>query len=386
MFERWIEIPAKKSVLLIGSRRVGKTTLLKSRFPDVRYVTLDDLDHLSWAKSDPKGFIQSLGKQAVIDEIQRFPLLTIAVKYAIDNEKARFYMTGSSSLGLLDSTADTLAGRICILSLPPACWGEEMGDPAHRVFQDEADPLQLKKAQRDLERFLTYGGFPEVVAQEKDDTRHEILMNYKNTYFTRDLMQLSNLENLEGLLGILYNIGRSIGSLLDVSNFARESGVSFPTAKKYLNAMEQAQLTFRLHGYQFGPAKRYLKTAKTYFCDNGIIHSLNIKLNEGQLLENFVLSELEKRRKLGFIKADRFYYYKSAAGREIDLVYETGDSVHAVEIKATRNPSFKDVRNLIEFGKGFQRPVELFLFYLGETYERIKNVKLVPFAALRQGR
>ena len=385
MFKRWIKLPSQKSILLIGPRRVGKTTLLKTRFPNIKYVTLDDLDNLSWAKTDPKGFIQNLRKEAVIDEIQRFPMLTVAVKYAIDNEGARFYMTGSSSLGLLDSAADTLAGRICIFSLPSGCWGEEKGEPTHRIFEDKVNPLILRESQRYFKQALTYGAFPEVVIQKDDNTRHEVLVNYRNTYFTRDLMQLSNLENLDGLLGILYNIGRSIGSLLDISNFARESGVSFPTAKKYLNALLQAQLTFRLYGYQYGPAKRYIKTAKTCFCDNGIIHSLNISLNEGQLLENFVLSELEKRRKLGFIKTDRFYYYRSVAGREIDLVFEANDSVHAIEIKATRNPSMKDVRNLVEFGKSLERPAKLFLFYLGETYQQIEGVKIIPVAAIRRG-
>jgi len=385
MFKRWIQIPAKKSILLIGPRRVGKTTLFRTRFPDIRYTTLDDLDNLSWVKNDPKGFVRDLGKQAVIDEVQRFPLLTVAVKYAVDNEGACFYMTGSSSLGLLDSTADSLAGRIHILSLPPACWGEESGEPTHRIFEDQVKPPDLMESRRDMGRAVTYGSFPEVITQKDDDARRDVLMDYKNTYFTRDLMQLSNLENLEGLLGILYNIGRSTGSLMDISNFARESGVSFPTAKKYLNALFQAQLTFRLYGYQYGPAKRYIKTTKTYFCDNGIIQSLNVKLNEGQLVENFVISEMEKRRKLGFIKTDRFYYYRSSAGREIDLVYEIKDCVHAIEIKATRKPSTKDIRNLVEFGKGLGRPYRLYLFYLGETYQQIEDVMIIPVAALRMG-
>jgi len=385
MFKRWIDIPPDKSVLLIGPRRAGKTTLLKVRFPDVRYVTLDDLDSFYWAKNDPKGFIQTLGKQAIIDEIQRVPILTVAVKYAIDNEKACFYMTGSSTLGLLDNAADSLAGRIHILSLPSACWGEEEGGPTHNIFDDRVPSPILRNSQRDLQRVVTYGLFPEVVIQDNDELRHEVLINYKNTYFTRDLMQLSNLENMEGLLAILHNIGRSIGSHLEVSNFAREAGVSFPTAKKYLNALLHSQLTFRLYGYRYGPAKRYIKAAKTYFCDNGIIHSLNINLNEGQLLENFVISELEKRRKLGLIEADLFYYYKSAAGREIDLVFETKDYIYAIEIKATHNPSPRDVKNLVEFGEGLARPVKLYLFYLGGDYRQEGNVKIIPVAALRRG-
>ena len=385
MFKRWLEVPSDKSVLLIGPRRSGKTTLLKSVFPDIKYVTLDDLDALSWAKRDPKGFVQSLGSTAIIDEIQRIPNLTIAVKYAIDNQQAHFYMTGSSTLGLLEKSADSLAGRIHILSLPPACWGEDMGSPMHKIFEDEIPPPSIREAQREMRGAVSYGLFPEVVIQGSDEGKHGVLVNYKNTYFTRDLMQLSNLENLEGLLAILHNIGRSIGSRLEVSNFAREAGVSFATAKKYLNALLHSQLTFRLYGYRYGPAKRYIKSAKTYFCDNGLIHSLNLNLSEGQLIENFVISELEKRRKLGFIETDLFYYYESTSGREIDLVFESKGYVYAVEVKGTRSLSPRDIRNLIDFGKSMNRPVRLYLFYLGEEYREENGVKIIPIAALRRG-
>ena len=124
MFTRWLEIPAHKSCLIIGPRRSGKTMMLMHRYPDLPYATLDDLDFLAMAKRDPKGFISKFGSQAIVDEIQRLPVLTVAVKYALDNEGARFLMTGSSTLGLLDAAADTLAGRIDIVSLPTACWGE----------------------------------------------------------------------------------------------------------------------------------------------------------------------------------------------------------------------------------------------------------------------
>ncbi|MDD4663655.1 MAG: AAA family ATPase, partial [Caldisericia bacterium] len=99
MFERWIKIDPNKSALIIGPRRSGKTTYLKDAFPDYAYTTLDDFDAFDWAERDPKGFITSLGKHCIIDEIQRVPKLTIAVKYAIDNENAHIIMTGSSSIG-----------------------------------------------------------------------------------------------------------------------------------------------------------------------------------------------------------------------------------------------------------------------------------------------
>ena len=234
MFQRSLKISSKRSVLIVGSRRCGKTTLLKHRYPEWSYATLDDLDYLDWAN-------------------------------------------------------------------------------------------------RRLSGATTYGQFPEVLIQEKDSDKHEVLVNYRNTYFTRDLMQLSNIENLDGLLAVLQHLTRSMGSHLEVSNFAREAGISHPTTKKYLNALQQAQLTFKLYGYQFGPAKRYIKAAKTYFADNGITHSLNAGVGAGQLLENFVVAEFEKRRKLGMIKADQFYYYKSTGGNEIDLVFEADHTVYAKE-------------------------------------------------------
>lgn len=385
MFKRWLEIPSKRSCLIVGSRRSGKTTLLKHRYPEWPYATLDDLDYLDWAKRDPKGLINHLGKRAIIDEIQRLPVLTVAVKYAVDNEQARFLMTGSSTIGLLDAAADSLAGRIDIVPLPTACWGEELGSPAHSILDGQAPPPQIRAAGRSLTGAVTYGQFPEVLIQEKDEDKHEVLVNYRNTYFTRDLMQLSNIENLDGLMAVLQHLARSLGSHLEVSNFAREAGISHPTTKKYLNALQQAQLTFKLYGYQFGPAKRYIKAAKTYFADNGIIHSLNAGVSAGQLFENFVLAEFEKRRKLGMIKADQFYYYKSVGGTEIDLVFELDNTVYAIEIKSTRRPAPRDFRNLSQFSDRLNRPVRRYLVYPGEEYRTIDNIKLIPAGALFRG-
>jgi hypothetical protein len=147
--------------------------------------------------------------------------------------------------------------------LPAACWGENLGEPTHSILTEHAGFLQIKEANRALAAALAYGQFPEVLVQENDGEKHRVLVNYRNTYFTRDLMQLSNIENLDGLLAVFQHLTRSLGSHLEVSNFAREAGISHPTAKKYLNALQQAQLTFKLYGYQYGPAKRYIKAAKT---------------------------------------------------------------------------------------------------------------------------
>ena len=385
MFERWLKIDNKKSALVIGPRRSGKTTLLKMRFPDYNYITLDNLDYFNWAIKDAKGLVDYLGPKTIIDEIQRKPELTIAVKYAIDEQNAHILMTGSSSVGLLGTMTDTLAGRITISSLPTACWGENIGPPSNQMFEINTNPVLIKQGQRSLSDTLKYGLFPEIIMQDRPEDKKELLENYRDTYFIRDLMQLSNMENIEGLLAIFHHLARSIGSHLEVSNFARESGLSHPTTKKYLNNMHFSQLTFRLYGYQYGPAKRFIKAAKTYFSDNGILTSLNIPLNEGQLLENFVISEFEKRRKLGIIKCDRLYYYKSAAGREIDLIFESEDCIYAIEIKNVLRPSSRDVNNLVEFSKVMKKKTKMYLFYPGDEHVMINHVDVIPVANLFRG-
>ncbi|OGK11247.1 MAG: hypothetical protein A2W80_13625 [Candidatus Riflebacteria bacterium GWC2_50_8] len=386
MFKRWLKVDPDKSALIIGPRRSGKTTYLKNSFPDYSYATLDDFDSFDWANKDPKGFLKSLGKHCIIDEIQRVPKLTIAVKYAVDNESAHIIMTGSSSIGLLDSAADTLAGRINIYSMPTACWGESLSAPGHSILSEQADRTTLKNGLRSFDESLIYGLFPEIITAITVELKKDLLKNYKNTYFTRDIMQMANIENIEGLHAIFMNICRSIGSHLEISNFARESSLSVPTAKKYLNTLYQSELAFKLYGYQYGPAKRYIKAAKTYFADNGIIESFNVRLSEGQLLENFVISELEKRRKLGFIKAEQFYYYKTVAGREIDLVFEADNTLHAVEIKASRAPSIKDTANLREFVKQAGKPARGYLLHLGEEYAEADCIQMIPVYALFRGK
>lgn len=391
MFERWFA-PPDTSYLLLGPRRAGKTTILKSLYRDFTYATLDDFDFLSWARRDPKGFVASLAPRGIIDEVQRVPEVTVAVKHLLDERRLRVVMTGSSSIGLLDAAADTLAGRIAIRHFPTACWGEEEGPPTHEIFGGRLDPKSLADASRRLEEALVYGGFPEVVTRATPGEKLETLKMYRDTFFTRDLAQLSNIENIEGLLAILHHIGRSIGSHLEVSNFARESGLSHPTAKRYLNILGQSGLGFKLYGHHFGPAKRYLKAAKLYFADNGIFKALGSEVSRGQLLENFVISELEKRRKLGFIKTDQFYYFKSSSGAEIDLIIEEEEVLRIVEVKATEQVHPRDLRNLREYAghakgtAGPGKPVRAHLFYLGKEYLEEDGIHCIPIAALWRGR
>jgi uncharacterized protein len=385
MYKRWLELDKVKNYLLTGPRRAGKTTLLKNDFPEHKYITLDDFDYLEMGEKDPKA-LTLLSDKLIIDEAQRIPKISVAVKYAIDEKKSNIHLSGSSRIGLLDASYETLAGRICPQSLPTFCFGEEMGPPTHSIFDDEVPILQLKEASRLVEANISYGGFPEIVNTKDSKSKIEILKNYRNTYFTRDLALLSNIENMSGLLAILNYYSLSIASLTQVSNFASEAGLSHQTAKKYLNVIYQSELGFRLFGYQFGAAKRLIKAPKSYFADNGIITSLKVGNSRGQVIENFVISEIEKRRKLNFYEVDEMYYYQTIGGSEIDLLMPFPDHLKVIEIKASKNPTKKDIRNLKDFITGSKEKVKGYLFYSGLEYKVVDGIKFIPIAAIYRGR
>jgi hypothetical protein len=383
MITRWLALPKAKSVLIIGPRRAGKTTFLKQSLPNIPYITMDDFDYLQLAKTDPKSIFAEHPKSLIIDEIQRVPQLLITVKDRIDNYGQIVWMTGSSSIGLLSSGSETLAARIKLLECPTLCWGEELGAARGKSLVDKPSPLELNAAARRLASWLKYGGFPEVRLADAEKLKREILHDYRNTYFARDLLMLANLEDARGLLACMHHLAQSIGSRLDVSSVSKESGLSYPTASKYLNSLEAARLVFRLTGYQFGLAKRQIKANKFYFCDVSIATALGAEISEGQRFELMVISELEKRRKLGRFNADFLHYYESESGKEIDLIIDEGKAVTAIEIKSTTNPGAKDTAGLKSFAlKQRNKKLRKVLITKSLQFGKIADVELWPAASL----
>ncbi|MFN8943798.1 MAG: ATP-binding protein, partial [Pseudobdellovibrionaceae bacterium] len=345
--------------------------------PSHNYVTLDDLDYLAQAKGDPKDFIQELGREFIIDEAQRVPILTIAIKNLLDQKKGiHAILTGSTGLHLLDSAGDTLAGRIQIFHLSTCCWGEDAG--AALDSQTKSNSLV---AQRNLKNVLEFGGFPEVLNFKRNQEKEEVLTQYKNTYFTRDLAELSSIENIEGMKALYQAIIKGICSRYEISSLVKETGMSTPTVKKYMNAFLQSGLMFKLYGYHLGPAKRYISSAKTYFCDNGIISSLSDEFSSGQAFENFVISEIEKRRKIGFYSAEQLYYYESTGGREIDLIIEEKKQILCIEVKSSQNVSDREIRSLREFEiPNRKKLLRKFFVYQGKEHFKSQGIEFIPVA------
>jgi predicted AAA+ superfamily ATPase len=378
MFNRWLKLNNKKSLILLGPRRVGKSTLLKMLFPSYQYVTLDDLDELEYSKKDPKEFINKLGNHFIIDEAQRNTIITLPLKKLIDEKKIHFILTGSVGLNLKDSVGDTLAGRVDIKYLPPCCFGEHLGDKINSILHP-MNIKDIKEASRKIEDYIQYGGFPELLLPENENIRDDLLKNYKNTYFTRDLAALTNIENVEGLKAIFQALMKGIGSRYEYSSLQKESGLTYITTKKYLNTLLSSGLAFKLYGYHLGTAKRYISAAKTYFIDNGIINAMTDECSKGQLVENMIVSEIEKRRQINEIQCDELFYYESAGGREIDVIVEEKKQITAIEIKASATITGRDLRNIRELDLKTKKPIRKWIIYLGNEMYHEDEILILPY-------
>ena len=208
-------------VLLVGARQTGKSTLIQSpgiQKDDRRFLTLDDASVLAAAKTDPAGFLSSYPEPLALDEIQRAPELFLALKASVDRDRrpGRYLLSGSANVLFLPKVADSLAGRMEVLTLWPFSQGElegvkeEFRGRALRrgaAAESETDPglggTQGGPAAR------ASGGFPEVVARPSEERRKAWFGSYLTTLLQRDVRDLSRIEDMTAVPRLLSMVGRA---------------------------------------------------------------------------------------------------------------------------------------------------------------------------------
>jgi predicted AAA+ superfamily ATPase len=163
-----------------GARQVGKSTLVERIAADQGWpcYTLDDPTTLAAIGNDPSGFLTGISGPVVLDEVQRVPELLLAIKAAVDRDRhpGRFLLTGSANVLLIPEIADSLAGRMEVLSLWPLSAAELNGDAdfnrAEWLFDGRFERLSIPLCDRDdLIARMTAGGFPEAVARQRPQRR-----------------------------------------------------------------------------------------------------------------------------------------------------------------------------------------------------------------------
>ena len=301
-------------VVLNGARQSGKSTLVQSLavslLPPRQYLTLDDAVVLNAAKSDPAGFIKGLTGPVTLDEVQRAPELFLAIKAAVDRSRqpGRFLLTGSADVLLLPGIADSLAGRVEILSLWPLSCAELVDSAAFNradwLFQGDLTALSIAPCERhDLIARLLAGGFPDAVNRRSPLRRAAWFESYVQSILQRDVRDLANIEQLTEIPNLLQLLAARSATLLNFAELSRSCAFPQSTLKRYFALLEMLFMVVRLPSWERNAGKRLVKAPKVFLPDSGLLchfmgetpDSLTAKAGlPGRVVETFVLAELLK--------------------------------------------------------------------------------------------
>ena len=348
------EFPA---VMVTGARQVGKTTLLKEAAEGKRnFVSLDDLMMRDLARRDPQAFLRANPPPVTIDEIQYAPELLPYIKGVIDerpNECGRFWFSGSQQFHLMKNVSESLAGRVAIVQLGGISQGEEKGRTSDDVFSAGAKISFSDSWDGIVEIYdrIHRGSFPALVSGRVKN-RERFYGSYVRTYMERDVHDLARVADEDRFLKFIRAAAARTGQLLNLSELARDVGVSVPTAKDWLGILKASNLVFLLQPYSRNVTSRIVKTPKLYFTDTGLCSYLvgwdspKALMNgamAGAMMETFVVGELLKRA-WNRGREPRFHFYRDRVGTEIDVLIEHNGVLEPIEIKRNTNPAVSDVK------------------------------------------
>ncbi len=325
-----------------GPRQSGKTTLLKEMFPDYRYVSLERLDFRDFAKDDPVGFLKIYDRYVIFDEVQRVPELFPYLQVTVDEDpvKGRYILSGSQNFQLAEKITQSLAGRIVLFKLLPF---------------DSSELKETGLLSEDWMQMSMQGFYPAIY--DRGTPWAVFYANYLNTYVERDVRELKQVHNLGAFRVFLDLCAANAGQLLNLSKLGSMCGISQPTAKSWLNLLEQSYLVFLLRPYHENLKKRTVRHPKLYFYDTGLLSFLlGYRKKEdwlharrrGQLFENLVVADVFKQNAHRYALRD-YWFWREGQGREVDLLSKTAEKFRLWEIKAGQTISSEAFKNLDYF-------------------------------------
>jgi predicted AAA+ superfamily ATPase len=357
-------------VTVFGPRQSGKTTLSRMTFPDKPYYSLENPDLRMAAETDPKGFLSTLPAGAILDEIQRLPVLLSYIQGIVDEAKkpGMFILTGSHQPELHQSVSQSLAGRTALLNLLPFSY-RELGN-----YRKDWNAFQL----------ILTGFYPRVHEERLSPRR--FFNGYLQTYIERDVRALINLKDLAPFQQFLALLAGRIGQIINYQSLSNDVGVSATTIKNWISVLKASFVVFDLPPFFENIRKRVVKSPKIYFCDPGLAaFLLNIDTREhlsrdplrGGLFENlWILDVLKHRSNHG--KRPELFFYRDTNGNEVDLIVRHGRQLIPVEIKsaATFTPEF--LKGIERFKKvAGDRCLPGLVLYNGDERLSLKGINII---------
>ena len=332
-------------VTVTGPRQSGKTTLVRAVFPEHRYVSLEAPDVRERARADPRGFLAQADR-LILDEIQRAPDLLSYIQGLVDDDDrpGRFIVTGSQNILLMESVSQTLAGRTALLRLYPFSLAELRGQPPLDPFTLDQNalpgPAPDAPPPDSLWETLVAGFYPPV--HDRGIPPGDWFADYFRTYVERDLREVMRVGDLRAFETFVRLAAARTASELNLNSLAGDAGVAQPTVRRWLTALETGYLAATLPPHHSNYRKRLRKRPRLHFLDTGLVcYLLGIRDGvtlerhplRGAIFESFVASELIKA--FAAMRRDApLFFWRDAAGREIDILIDAGERLIPLEIKS----------------------------------------------------
>lgn len=360
------------AVGVLGPRQVGKTTLAEeiaaSFTPDPIYLDLESPTDRAKLNESEAYFELHKGRLIILDEIQRVPELFQILRGVIDKQRrqghktGQFLILGSASLDLLKQSSESLAGRIAYKELSGLMLSE--------INQADQDQLWLR------------GGFPDSFLARNDQASLRWRMNFISTYLERDVPQFGPRIPATGLRLLWTMLAHSQGGQINIAQIGANLGVTAPTAKRYIELLEDLLLIRTLRPWSGNLGKRLVKSPKIYIRDSGLTHALlNLTTLDdvlghpvvGASWEGFVIENLLSCLPIGATP----WFYRTSAGAEIDLVIEQSPGKRwAIEIKRSLAPTLSKG---FHFGCEDIQATNRFIVYPGkDRFPAANDVSVLP--------
>lgn len=357
---------SKKSVLLLGPRQVGKSTLIKTLKPDLEINLAHEGEYFRFQSDidELEKRISAVNPRTIfIDEIQRIPRLTNTIQALVDaNPKLKFYLTGSSARKLRKGRANLLPGRMITHHLSPLC-AEEIGKD-----WNENEVLQ-------------FGSLPGIFTEKNLKEKKQVLVSYSNQYLKEEILAEALVRKVDGFVRFLHSAAEDSGRFLDYSKLSKRSKIPRQSVVRHFEILEDTLLVYKVENESEYRDLDLVKHPRFFFFDLGVLNALRGSFDlssdrVGPLFEHLVFQQMvhTANAKSAEFKCHNF---RTRGGLEIDFLIHLNGQRLAIECKATDNVSSSDLQPLKIFSR-IDTKAEQIVVYRGKRELKEKGIWILP--------
>ncbi|MBI5182656.1 MAG: ATP-binding protein [Nitrospirae bacterium] len=386
----------QRIIIIKGPRRTGKTTLFfqimeslisKGTNPfDMLFLSFDDLNLRQDLEKIFSLYERIRGKTlkespvfCFLDEVHFLDNWSLIVKKYFDKKYPIKFLISSSSASLFKKSLESLAGRTVEEIILPFTFKEFAiyHFREDKNFMEFLNNKRLTAYENELKilfrKYLNRGGFPHLLEIEEPGLWQRLLReDVLEKVIFRDLVQLYGIREPEKLEKTFLYLANTSAQILNLSNLARNIGISRQHLERYIYYLEQAYLIFQIGRFSPSAAKTLRSASKLHLIDSGLNNVFSTVSNQDFIIESLIARHL-------LFREGKMFYYRNQY--EVDLVLSNKKDIIPIEIKNKDAPERADFKGLISFMKKYRIKKGLLLCRDYEGEEKIEDmkIKIEPF-------